>query len=46
MWKYREIFYVSITIYIKEKKLQMEEKKKTVTTVATVQPGTIATIQN
>ena len=44
MWKYCEICCVSITIYIKEKKVQTEyqkKKNKTVTTVATVQLGTV-----
>ena len=47
MWKYCEICYVSITIYIKEKKkVQTEdEKKKTLGTIATVLLGTVATFQ-
>ena len=48
MWKYCEICCVSRKIYIKEKKIQIEdrEKKKTVTTVATVPPVTVVTVQN
>ena len=47
MWKYCEICYVSIIIYIKEKKsTNGRPGKKTVTTVATVPPGTVATVQN
>ena len=47
MWKYCEICYVSQTIYIKEKKsTNGRPKKKTVTTVATVLPGIVATIRN
>ena len=48
MWKYCEIYCVSITIYIKGKKIQTEdfEKKKPITTVVTVPLGTIAIVQN
>ena len=42
-----EICSVNITIYIKEKKVQMEDqKKKKVTNVAIVLPGTVTTVQN
>ena len=48
MWKYCEIYCVSQTIYIKEKKSTngRPKKKKPVTTVATVLPGIVATIRN
>ena len=49
MWKYCEICCVSITIYIKEKKStngRRKNKIKTVTTVATMLSGTVATVQN
>ena len=40
-------FVVSQTIYIKEKKkYKRKTSKKTVTTVAAVPPGTVATIRN
>ena len=38
-------FIVSVKLYIQEKKVQTEEKK-TVTTVATVPAGIIATVRN
>ena len=47
MLKYCEICCVSYRIYIKEKKkVQTEDQKKTVTTVATVPHGTVANIRN
>ena len=46
MWKYYEICCVSITIYIKKSTNGRPEKKKNVTTVATVPHGTVANIRN
>ena len=48
MWKYCEIYCVSITIYKKKKNANgsLWKKKEPITTVATVPLGTIAIVQN
>ena len=47
MWKYCEICCISITIYIKERKVQTEDwkKNKNVATIAIMQLGTVTTVQ-
>ena len=48
MWKYCEIYCVSITIYILTyiNILKKLKKKKTITTVATMPLGIVVTVQN